>query len=73
VKLVRHVTNRPGHDRHYALDPTFLPTNVSWRPRQDFEAALPALVRWYLLHKDWINSIRTSAYRQYYELQYADR
>jgi len=73
VKLVRHVTDRLGHDRHYALDPTFLHTNVGWRPREDFETVLPALVRWYLLHKDWINSIMTGAYRQYYELQYAGR
>lgn len=73
VKLVRQVTDRPGHDRRYALDPTFLHTNEGWRPREDFETALPALVRWYLQHKDWINSIRTGAYRQYYELQYAGR
>jgi dTDP-glucose 4,6-dehydratase len=72
-KLLRHVTDRLGHDRRYALDPSFLRTSLGWCPREDFETALPALVRWYLEHKDWTDAIRAGAYRQYYDRQYARR
>jgi len=72
-KLIRHVTDRLGHDRRYALDATTLRTKLGWRPRETFESALPALVRWYLDHKDWTDAVRTGAYRQYYERQYAGR
>ena len=72
-KLIRHVQDRPGHDRRYALDAAALRTKLGWRPRETFETALPALVRWYLDHKDWTDAVRTGAYRQYYERQYAGR
>lgn len=72
-KLIRHVKDRPGHDRRYALDAATLRTKLGWRPRETFETALPALVRWYLDHKDWTDAVRTGAYRQYYERQYAGR
>jgi len=72
-KLIRHVKDRPGHDRRYALDATILRTKLGWHPRETFETALPALVRWYLDHKDWTDAVRTGAYRQYYERQYAGR
>jgi dTDP-glucose 4,6-dehydratase len=72
-KLIRHVKDRPGHDRRYSLDATALRTKLGWRPREAFETALPALVRWYLEHKDWTDAVRTGAYRQYYERQYAGR
>jgi dTDP-glucose 4,6-dehydratase len=72
-KLIRYVKDRPGHDRRYALDATTLRTKLGWRPRRTFETALPELVRWYLDHKDWTEAVRTGAYRQYYERQYAGR
>ena len=72
-KLIRHVKDRPGHDRRYALDATPLRAKLGWRPRETFETALPALVRWYLDHKDWTDAVRTGAYRQYYERQYTRR
>jgi dTDP-glucose 4,6-dehydratase len=72
-KLIRHVKDRPGHDRRYALDAATLRTKLGWRPRETFETALPTLVRWYLDHKDWTDAVRTGAYRQYYERQYAGR
>jgi len=72
-KLIRHVKDRLGHDRRYALDATTLRTKLGWRPRETFEVALAALVRWYLDHKDWTDAVRTGAYRQYYERQYTGR
>jgi dTDP-glucose 4,6-dehydratase len=72
-KLVRHVEDRPGHDRCYALNSSRLRASLNWRPQETFELALPALVRWYLEHKDWADSVRSGAYKQYYERQYAGR
>jgi dTDP-glucose 4,6-dehydratase len=72
-KLIRHVTDRPGHDRRYSVDPSFLRTSLGWCAREDFKTALPVLVSWYLEHKDWTDAVRTGAYRQYYERQYAHR
>ena len=72
-KLIRHVTDRPGHDWRYSVDPSFLRTSLGWRAREDFKAALPVLVRWYLEHKEWTDAVWTGAYRQYYERQCAHR
>ena len=72
-KLIRHVKDRPGHDRRYALDSSYLRTSLGWSPIEEFDAALPSLVRWYLQHKDWTDAVRTGAYMKYYERQYCDR
>ena len=69
-KLIRHVKDRPGHDRRYALESSYLRTSLGWHPIEEFDAALPSLVRWYLQHKDWTDAVRTGAYKQYYERQY---
>jgi dTDP-glucose 4,6-dehydratase len=72
-KLIRHVKDRPGHDRRYAIDASYLRSSLGWRPVEAFETALPALVRWFLDRKDWTDAVRTGAYRQYYERQYGER
>jgi dTDP-glucose 4,6-dehydratase len=72
-KLIRHVKDRPGHDRRYALDSSHLRMRLGWLPIEEFETALPSLVRWYLQHKDWTDAVRTGAYTQYYERQYGGR
>jgi dTDP-glucose 4,6-dehydratase len=72
-KLIRHVRDRPGHDRRYAVNPSFLRESLGWHPLEQFEIALPSLVRWYLQHKDWADTVRTGAYRQYFERQYMGR
>jgi dTDP-glucose 4,6-dehydratase len=72
-KLIRYVKDRPGHDRRYALDSSYLRTSLGWSPIEEFDAALPSLVRWYLQHKDWTDAVRTGAYMKYYEHQYRDR
>jgi len=72
-KLLRHVRDRPGHDRRYAVNSSFLRESLGWRPLEQFEIALPALVRWYLQHKDWADTVRTGVYRQYFERQYMGR
>jgi dTDP-glucose 4,6-dehydratase len=51
--LITHVTDRPGHDRRYALDPTKLINDLGWRSTEGFELGLAKTVRWYLEHIDW--------------------
>jgi dTDP-glucose 4,6-dehydratase len=72
-KLIRHVTDRPGHDRRYAVNSSFLRDSLDWHPLEQFENALPVLVRWYLQRKDCADTVRTGAYRRYFERQYKRR
>ena len=71
--LVRHVADRPGHDRRYAVDSTKL-RGLGWSPRQSFDAGgLEETVEWYRAHRDWWEPIKSGDYRAYYEQQYAAR
>jgi dTDP-glucose 4,6-dehydratase len=70
--LVRHVTDRPGHDRRYALDCSKL-QGLGWRPGARFEAALDETIDWYRSKRAWWEPIKTGEYRDYYARQYGDR
>jgi len=70
ARLVRHVTDRPGHDRRYAMNAAVLQRELGWRPLHDLESALPAVVRWYQENREWADRIRSGAYTEYYEKQY---
>ncbi len=70
--LVRHVTDRPGHDRRYALDTAKLRA-LGWAPRREFEAGLADTVRWYADRRDWWEPIKSGEYRAYYETLYGGR
>jgi len=71
--LIRHVTDRPGHDRRYAIDATKLRDELGWEPTRTLEEALPSVVDWYLSQRDWASDIRSGAYLDYYEAQYGAR
>ena len=58
-----HVTDRPGHDRRYAIDPRKVERETGWRAEVTFEEGLAATVRWYLEHEDWWSRIRSDRYR----------
>jgi len=68
--LIEHVRDRPGHDRRYAIDAGKIERELGWRPRRRFEEALPETIRWYLEHGDWLQRVRSGAYREYYRSQY---
>ena len=51
--LIQMVSDRPGHDRRYAIDPTRIETELGWSPRHDFSTAIESTVRWYLEHLEW--------------------
>ena len=68
--LIQPITDRPGHDRRYALDSGKVKT-LGWTPATTFDAALAATVEWYRGHESWWRPIKTGAFRQYYQTQYA--
>lgn len=71
--MIRHVGDRPGHDRRYAIDSAFIRGNLGWTPRVPFAQGLADTVRWYRENEPWWRAIRSGAYRDYYERQYGAR
>ena len=71
--LIRHVADRPGHDRRYAIDCSRLRRELGWTPRREFDSSLADVVRWYLTHREWVDAIRSGEYLRFYELQYQQR
>jgi dTDP-glucose 4,6-dehydratase len=61
--LIRHVTDRLGHDRRYAVDSSKAEVELGWRPAIPFEDGLAATVEWYRTHARWVERIRSGAYR----------
>jgi dTDP-glucose 4,6-dehydratase len=70
--LVRHVDDRPGHDRRYSLDFSKL-AGLGWRPERRFEEGLAETVAWYRDNRPWWEPLKSGEYRAYYEAQYAAR
>ena len=70
--LVRHVEDRPGHDRRYAMDGSKLAA-LGWTPRMSFEAGLAAVVDWYRANEPWWRAARSGDWDAYYERQYGSR
>ena len=67
---VRFVTDRPGHDRRYALQTNKVRSEIGWQPRTDFAAGLRRTVAWYLDHAAWIAHVTSGEYRKYYDSVY---
>ena len=61
-ELIRFVTDRPGHDRRYAIDPTKIERELGWRAQQTFESGLAATIDWYLANEWWWRPIREQRY-----------
>jgi dTDP-glucose 4,6-dehydratase len=57
-QLITPVTDRPGHDRRYAIDPTRISSELGWQPRHSFQEGLAATVRWTLDNLDWCQRVR---------------
>jgi dTDP-glucose 4,6-dehydratase len=70
--LVRHVADRPGHDRRYSLDSSKLRA-LGWTPRREFDDGLAEAVAWYRDNRAWWEPLKSGDYRAYYEQQYAER
>ena len=70
--LVRHVTDRQGHDRRYWLSARKLRESVGWEPSYTFESGIEETVQWYVDHEDWWRRIKTGEFLEYYKRQYKD-
>ncbi|MCG1019233.1 MULTISPECIES: dTDP-glucose 4,6-dehydratase [Burkholderiaceae] len=70
---ITFVTDRPGHDRRYAIDARKLERDLGWKPAETFESGLKKTVRWYLDNQDWVNDVQSGEYRKWVELNYAQR
>lgn len=71
-ELIQYVSDRPGHDRRYAIDSTKL-RSLGWQPTYAFADGLKETVDWFREHKDWWQAIKSGQYREYYQKQYANR
>jgi dTDP-glucose 4,6-dehydratase len=71
--LVKFVTDRPGHDRRYAIDAGKLKSELGWLPRKSFRDGIRKTVEWYLAHREWLDSVLTGAYKEWVITQYAAR
>jgi dTDP-glucose 4,6-dehydratase len=67
------VTDRPGHDRRYAIDARKVERELGWRPAETFETGLRKTVQWYLDHQDWVHEVQSGEYRQWIDKNYAQR
>ncbi|MBW1767847.1 MAG: dTDP-glucose 4,6-dehydratase, partial [Deltaproteobacteria bacterium] len=72
-QLIHYVTDRPGHDRRYAIDATKIQNELGWHPGHQFKEALEATVDWYTNHMEWVDSVRSGEYRRWIEVNYDKR
>ena len=71
--LITFVTDRKGHDRRYAIDPTKIETELGWSPTTPFDEGIKQTIDWYLTHKQWWQNIINGDYQNYYEKMYGNR
>jgi dTDP-glucose 4,6-dehydratase len=70
AEQIRYVTDRPGHDRRYAIDARKIERELGWTPTETFASGLRRTVTWYLENADWVARVRDGRYRQWIEQQY---
>ena len=71
--LINYVTDRPGHDMRYAIDPTKINNELGWLPETKFEDGLKQTIKWYKDNKHWWQNVLDGEYQKYYEKNYRDR
>ena len=70
---ITYVTDRPGHDRRYAIDANKIERELGWKPAEAFETGIRKTVEWYLDHQEWVANVQSGAYREWVEKNYAER
>lgn len=70
-KLITYVKDRPGHDLRYAIDASKLNKELGWRPTVKFEQGLSETIDWYLSNEEWLKSVTSGNYQNYYKKQYS--
>jgi dTDP-glucose 4,6-dehydratase len=71
--LIKFVTDRPGHDRRYAINASKIEKELGWKPAETFATGLRRTVEWFLSHEDWVKEVTSGAYRQWIDQNYAQR
>jgi dTDP-glucose 4,6-dehydratase len=71
ARLIAHVTDRPGHDRRYAIDARKIERELGWMPAETFDTGIRKTVAWYLENTDWVARVQSGAYREWLATQYA--
>jgi dTDP-glucose 4,6-dehydratase len=67
---ITYVTDRPGHDRRYAIDATKINRELGWKPAETFETGIRKTVQWYLDNQAWVKNVTSGDYKKWIEMQY---
>lgn len=73
TRLITHVSDRPGHDRRYAIDARKIERELGWRPAETFATGIRKTVQWYLEHPEWLANVHSGAYRDWLNHNYGAR
>jgi len=73
AEQIQYVTDRPGHDRRYAIDASKVERDLGWRPAETFSSGIRKTVEWYLNNQSWVENVQTGAYRNWVSKNYSDR
>jgi dTDP-glucose 4,6-dehydratase len=73
AEQITFVTDRPGHDRRYAIDARKIERELGWRPAETFESGLRKTVQWYLDNPGWVSNVKSGAYRHWLDANYSVR
>lgn len=71
--LIKHITDRPGHDRRYAIEAAKTMTQLNWQPSVSFEEGIEKTIDWYLQNQKWLNNVVSGDYQKYYDSMYSNR
>jgi len=71
--LIKHVTDRPGHDRRYAIDARKIIDQLHWQPSVSFEEGIKQTIDWYLQNQKWLSNVTSGDYQKYYDAMYKNR
>ena len=69
---ITYVTDRPGHDRRYAIDARKLERELGWKPAETFDSGIRKTVQWYLDNPEWVANVQSGAYREWVQKQYSE-
>lgn len=73
AKLITYVTDRPGHDKRYAIDANKIARELGWKPQENFESGLRKTVEWYLANDTWVKGVTSGEYQNWVEANYSNR
>ena len=73
ASLITFVSDRPGHDRRYAIDARKIEQELGWKPSETFETGIRKTVQWYLDHMDWVEAVASGEYQDWLDSNYNNR